>query len=238
VRRGEGVVYLRWWMHVDAYQAVTAAINLTAMHVVSHCVTRPGLAWNFVAMADPGFWSAHFEGVNFARAADADFEVGGRRFGVFAHEWRVETPAEWMMNAGIPMPFAATSAAAEAGARALAEADFFRAARDALRVYTRLDALAESPLRGARMLQAGPPGTPGAALQARLREAAESLRGNPRDLKLYRAVWHTYFEPLPTQEAVAERLDLPFSTYRRHLRRAIERIGAWLWQRERAAPRT
>ena len=60
VARGEGVVHLRWWMHADAYQAVTAAINLTAMHVVSHCITRPGIAWNFVAMARPGLLGRAF----------------------------------------------------------------------------------------------------------------------------------------------------------------------------------
>ena len=105
VGRGEGVVYLRWWMHAESYQAVTAAINLTAMHVVSECVTRPGIAWNFVAMADPSFWAAHFEGVNFARVPEADFEVAGRRSGVFAHDWRIEPPADWMMGARTPMPF-------------------------------------------------------------------------------------------------------------------------------------
>lgn len=239
VRRGEGVVHLRWWMHAELYQAVTAAINLTAMHVVSHCLTRPGIAWNFVAMADPAFWTPHFDGVNFPRASEAGFEVGGRRYGVFAHDWRVEPAADWMMGAGIAMPFAEVGTDGASPPRALAEPEFRRAVRAALRHYTRLDTLAESPLRGARLLQdsrEGPPRT--AALQRLLREAVESLRANSRDLKLHRALWHTYLEPLPTQEAAAERLDVPFSTYRHHLARGIDRVTAWLWQRERAAPRT
>ena len=57
---------------------------------------------------------------------------------------------------------------------------------------------------------------------------------DPRDLKLQRAVWHTYFEPMAKQEAVAERLGLPFSTYRHHLARAVDRIAATLWRREHA----
>ena len=126
VRPGEGVVYLRWWMHADAYQAVTAAINLAAMHVVSHCVTRPRVAWNFVAMSDPEFWAAHFDGVNFARVPQADFEVGGRSYGVFAHEWRIDPPADWLMATRTAMPFGVRHEKAEAPSE-LGEAEFMDA---------------------------------------------------------------------------------------------------------------
>ena len=45
-------------------------------------------------------------------------------------------------------------------------------------------------------------------------------------------LWHTYFEPAATQEVAAELLDLPFSTYRHQLGRAVEQVIGWLWQRE------
>jgi hypothetical protein len=230
VERGAGIIYLRWWMHCEAYQAVTAAINLTAMHVVSRCVTQPGMAWNFVAMADPAFWDEHFRGVNFPRAAAADFEIDGRLYGVFAHDWRIEPPADWLMGPRVPMPF--SSGATEARTVPLSAPDFERALRDALRNYTRAEVLDQSPLRFSRMMRDGE--RSGTAVQKMLREAVSALETNPRDAKLYRAVWFTYFEPLETQERVAERLDLSFSTYRHHLRRGIERIGRWLRYRERA----
>jgi hypothetical protein len=69
-------------------------------------------------------------------------------------------------------------------------------------------------------------------LRHRLRAAAERLRAAPKGEKFYRALHHTYLEPLATQELVAERLDLPFSTYRYHLSNGIERVTEWLWQRE------
>ena len=72
-------------------------------------------------------------------------------------------------------------------------------------------------------------------LQALLREAAATLTANPKDTKFHRAIWHTYFEPAPTQELAAELLGLPFNTYRYHLAKGIERIIDWLWQRERNA---
>ena len=234
---GERVIHLRWWMHAEAYQAVTAAINLTAMHVVSHCVTVPGVAWNFVAMRDAEFWAAHFDGVNFARVRDADFEVGSHRYGAFAHEWRIDPPADWLMATRTPMPFGVRHKT-DAASVVLGEADFLGAVRSALRDYTRPDALADNPLRFSRLLRGeADPRARIRALQQLLREAAETLDNSPRDQKLSRVIRHTYFEPLATQELAAERLNLPFSTYRHHLRRAIERIGGWLWLRETAAGR-
>jgi hypothetical protein len=46
----------------------------------------------------------------------------------------------------------------------------------------------------------------------------------------------TFLRPAPTQERAAELLGLPFSTYRRHRNRGVERIVAWLWQRELYGP--
>ena len=36
----------------------------------------------------------------------------------------------------------------------------------------------------------------------------------------------------PTQEAAAERLSLPFSTYRRHLNRGLDELCGLLWKAE------
>jgi len=58
------------------------------------------------------------------------------------------------------------------------------------------------------------------------------LKHNPKDAKLYRALWHTYIEPELTQEKTAERLDLPFNTYRYHLITGLERLIAGLWRRQ------
>jgi hypothetical protein len=44
----------------------------------------------------------------------------------------------------------------------------------------------------------------------------------------------TFLRGVPTQEAVAHRLGLPFSTYRRHLGRGIKLLCEELWRRELA----
>ena len=52
------------------------------------------------------------------------------------------------------------------------------------------------------------------ALRELLYEAVDALRRDPRGEKLVRALECTYLRPAPTQEAAAELLGLPFSTYR------------------------
>ena len=64
-----------------------------------------------------------------------------------------------------------------------------------------------------------------------------TLGEHPRDKKLLRALDRTYLRPAATQERAAEVLGLPFSTYRRHLSHGVERVVAWLWERELYGPR-
>jgi hypothetical protein len=72
----------------------------------------------------------------------------------------------------------------------------------------------------------------GHELRTLLTEAVKALADDPRATKQYRAVHTTFFLRVPTQEAAAERLGLPFSTYRRHLTGGTERICESLWSRQ------
>lgn len=74
------------------------------------------------------------------------------------------------------------------------------------------------------------------ALKSLLRDAAATLTTTPKDEKFYRALDLTFFRPAVTQEAAAERLSLPFNTYRYHLSKGIARITEWLWERELQGP--
>ena len=188
-------------------------------------------------MSDPAFWAPHFDGVNFARVPEADFEVGGRRYGVFAHEWRIDPPADWLMDDAHADALRRATRTRRRRLPQLGETEFLeRGAGGAPRLHA-----AGSRWRPTRSSQRTccknerDPAARARALQQLLRQAAGTLETNPRDQKLFRVVRHTYLEPLATQELVAERLDLPFSTYRYQLGRAIARIAAWLWLRERAA---
>jgi hypothetical protein len=72
-----------------------------------------------------------------------------------------------------------------------------------------------------------------ATLRALIVGAATDLVGSSaRAEKLYRALDCTYLAPAATQELAAERLGLPFNTYRYQLAAAVKRVADTLWQRE------
>ena len=90
---GEHTTYARFFMHVDRYQApVLACVAASA----SQRWTAQGVAWCFIAVAQPDLFEPLFTELHAWRIRDADFQVGGRRYGVFAHDWRVENAAQWI----------------------------------------------------------------------------------------------------------------------------------------------
>jgi len=121
----------------------------------------------------------------------------------------------------------------------LSRAEFEDAVRQALRGFGRSDVLAANPLVRSRLAAERANGVPNAAtLQALIRESAAELRADPKAEKLYRALDCTYLQPAATQELAAERLGLPFNTYRYQLAAAIKRVTESLWHRELHADST
>jgi hypothetical protein len=236
LRPGDRMIHHRFFLSAEAYQSASSATNLFAMTACRHWLTTPSLAWSFLAVADPDYWERLFLDLNFRRCPDAEFTVGGRRYAVFGHDWRAEPASAWYEAMGRREldPPASEPAGAPPGPPlvVLSEPEFRTAVRRALRDYTRPDALAGNPLLRSRVVVEGPAPSNVDSLRVLLREAAEALRANPRDDKLYRAVHRTYLEPAASQELAAERLGLPFSTYRAHLSAGLQRITAWLWRRE------
>ena len=118
-------------------------------------------------------------------------------------------------------------------AAVLSRNEFGSAVKQALRNYQRADQLRHNPLLRARILARRPGGAvPVGELPVLLAEASGRLFAGARDQKYHRVLDLTYFNPAPKQEAAADRLGLPFSTYRRHLRAGITRLVSLLWQRE------
>ena len=239
LRPGERATVFRFWMARDTYQAVSALQSLIFGRAAQHYLTTPGLAFSFFPTAEPAFWAPMFTHVDLPRLPAADFAVGGRRYGVFSHDWRVTPPMTWLELLGdreitsdaeqTPPPVAT--------AVVLSEPEFAAAVRDALRDFARPEALRQNPLLRSRLVheRSGAGARAGeriTVLQARLRETVASLQRTPREAKLYRALYHTYLDPAPTQERAAELLDVPFSTYRRHLAAGISRTIELLWQAE------
>jgi AAA ATPase domain len=237
-RPGEEVFAFRTCMDAEAYQSPSASFNLATVLSVQHYVSCPRLAWDFIGgWADPDAVAPFMAHIDFVRAREADFEVGGRRYGVFAHDWRRTGLEAWfeLMEAreladepagGAPPPLPPAGLA-------LSQAEFASAVRAALRDLRRPEALAANPLAVARVVRDRGAGEPVAeVVEALLREAVASLQTDPRDEKLHRALDRAYLRPAPSQEAAAALLGVPLSSFRRHLARGTERVTGWLWERE------
>lgn len=229
-RPGDEVLCGRFFMDRNAYQRPSPSINVLTIAATQTWVSHPRLAWELIGpWSDLAAAQPMMRYIGYHHAVEATYEVGGRRYHVFANDWRQRPIEDWLdmmaeqeLGAEEPMP-------APVPVLALSQSEFAAAARQALRDLHRPDALAANPLQRARM-------TRGADLPELLEQAVGALRADPRDAKLARALERTYLRPAPTQEAAAELLAVPFSTYRRHLTRGVERVLDWLWHRELYGP--
>ena len=237
LRAGEKILYHRFWCGSEAYQEISATQNLIAVTSSTLWLSTPQLAWSFLMIADPEYYRAMFTYLNMRLTPEANFTAGGRAFAVFGHDWRAEPPLAWIDHVAereldYNLNWEDLEATAIQPLLVLSQPDFEESVRQALRDYPRQVVLAGNPLLRSRLVSTHAAQQPVQALRALMLDAVNALKGSPKDEKMHRALWVTYIEPAPTQEAAAERLDLPFSTYRYHLAAGVEKVTAWLWQRE------
>ena len=240
LRPGERSTYFRFWMARDGYQSVSAIQSLIFGRAAQHYLTTPRLAFSFFSAAEPEFWAPMFTHVDLPLQPEIAFRTDEREFGVFVHDWRVTPPMTWLdllAEREMEMETQAVPPTPAVPLVVLSRPDFEQAVRDALRSLTHAAALESNPLLRSRLVvdqvaSGAATADRVAALRQTLRDAIHSLGTSPRQAKLQRALHHTYVQPAPTQDQAAELLDLPFSTYRRHLTSGVAAVTELLWQRE------
>lgn len=230
---GEVAGFFRFWMQADGYQDLGPVQMFITLHFVRYYLSTPRLAQSFVYYAEPELWGGIAAYADVPRVTDGDFQVGGRTFGLFSHDWRTVPPLAWLEVLGDrelaqePLPDGGPVAAATVPTRGLGDEEFAAAVRKALRGLGRADGLRGSPLLGSGLIRRRNPQSAAEAEEALrivFREAAARMEASPRDRRAFRALHHTYLVPAETQAKAAELLDLPMTTYRRHLVAGVERI--------------
>lgn len=234
-RAGDVVTQTRFVIDRDRYQAPSPTLNTTPILAIQRYLQTPRLAWDFLTLAEPDPFNDYFAIADLPRAAGADFVIGDRTYGLFAHDFRRVPVDAWLelvteralLQDPTPRPQRAEPVA-------LSQPAFADAVRHGLRDLQQPELLARNPLRQTGLVAARAAGDipEGAALAHLIREAVESLRAHPRDDKRWRAMDRTYLRPAASQERAAELLGLPFSTYRRHLTEGVARVVAYLWDME------
>lgn len=182
-------------------------------------------AWRFIVTPDPEGYGPYFEYLGMERMFTVDLgdgPVGGwgwdrRRLDVPAFDDMMAT-RELTGEMGPPPEHLLPPAP-------LGRDEFDQAVRMALSVLRRPDRLADSPLLGSGLVQRPDAGE----LAAVLTGTIERLADEPKGAEHRRVLERTYLHGAPSQEVAADLLDLPFSTYRRHLALAVQRLCDVLW---------
>ena len=73
------------------------------------------------------------------------------------------------------------------------------------------------------------------SLADKLSKAVASFENSPKDESLHRVLYRTFINPVGSQEQTADFLYMSFSTYRRQVKRGVERIADILWLEEKKA---
>jgi hypothetical protein len=243
--KSESIIYFRFWMTKDNYQAVSPLQSQILVQCVRHYLMTQHLAFSFFPCSDPDFWYLAFTYADIQRLPEADFVINNQAYGVYGHNWQQTPPMDWLTllstrEDGLgPVQFLS-----ETGTPTLTItystldiATFEKAIRDALKHFTDPDeffgnALLESRLVSECVQPDAHWQERSVALQTLLQETMATLEKHPKQARAYRALDATFLHPAPTQEKAAELLDLPFSTYRRHLNEGIDYVIRTLWHKE------
>jgi len=207
-----------------------------AWHVIDILLRGP-TAWEFDACyIDLEYWERFFNHFDFVHVPEADYQVGGKRYVAFAHDWRRVGVADWLeLTAARELGEQVTVSAPEPAAM-LSHEEFAASVKKALRSFHQPQVLLNNPLVASGMVQRTlrehPDDRPDQVLRGLILDAAQVVKSDPRAETQYRVLDRTYLRPAPSQEKAAELLDLPFSTYRRYRDRGIEAITDWLWEQD------
>jgi len=230
VKPGEHLSIARFWVDPASYHRPSEATDLMQLRCAATSIRDEALAWSVFVTPEPDFWAPLFDSVHAERGGRVG--VGGREYSMFFQCWRLTARTEWSEPVNQPTPARPPIADAGRPGVAWARVDFDLAVRRALRAWRRPDVLADSRLATSRVAARAGGRDAVTTVRQVLSAALDTLGSDPRQAKLHRALTTTYLRGAPTQEAAAERLGLPFSTYRRHLARGHEAICDLLWKAE------
>lgn len=236
-RAGDRQLVARWNVAAGGTLNPSAAMNGLQMAQFHQWLSLGDLGAFVICVEHPDHWLPMMRHIGFARLGGCDQVVDGVPLGCYLHDWRAVPMARWLdvmadreLGRERPMDEPLGGPAAARPARS----QFEHMVRDALRAFNDKAALAASPLNacavvnGCRREAEGPV----EALRRLLAETVHALGDRPRDAKFSRALELTYLRPAGSQELAAERLGVPFGTYRYQLATGIERVVQALWARE------
>jgi hypothetical protein len=201
-------------------------------------LSLPQLAAFFSVTDGADHWKPIMGYIDFQLVDEPPFVLDGTPLSMFAHDWRARPLDQWLnLLSARSVDMASAVETPPAGAPAtvvLSQPLFEQAVREALRHWHDATVLAGNPLLRSKVVQVARDGEEPlvGVLQRVIHSVLTPWRERPRDMKFLRALELTYIQPVGSQELAAERLGVPFGTYRYQLGGGIERLARALWQNE------
>lgn len=241
IEEGQLLSVFRSWMSRDSYQNVSGVQSAAFLGIIQWYFT-PGLAVSMLNCANPEFWQQILNYADLQYEKESEYEVNGQLYGWYVHDWRLRTPLAWLELMGkkeINEEETATvkDIPPEAG---ITEEDFIIAVHDALKQLKNPRKMTGNLLLKSRFVQQADENEPteinlALTLADKLTNAITSLENSPKEETLHRVLYRTFVNPVGGQEQTADFLYMSFSTYRRTVKKAVERVADILWLEEKKA---
>lgn len=238
---GELITVFRHWMSRDHYQNVGGVQSAIFLGMVQAYFT-PRLAISLLHCANPGFWNEILSYADLHYLPELAYETNGQSFGWYMHDWRLRNPQTWldlMAKREVHESDTDEETGSVSTQPSLTEKDFVAAVHAALKQIRNPKKIIGNPLldkNGIKTEGSEPADIDRAlALAERIQQAISSLEHSPKDESLHRVLYRTFVNPVGGQEQTADFLYMSFSTYRRQVRKAVERVADILWLEQKQA---
>jgi hypothetical protein len=204
----EDASVLRWWLQRDGLHQPGPVQNLIQARCMLLWASRTPLRWSLIPNTRAAFWRGHFEPIHFALYPAHAVRLGALDFVPYVRDWQRFPFWDWITSSGERLLAPEPVATPRIDAPRLSEL-----LRRALRDFASDARLGQSPL--CALLSCDAEG-----LRDRLRAEFAALEREPRGAPLRQILQVSFLSGCPSQESAAERLKLPFGTYRHRLRAA------------------
>jgi hypothetical protein len=241
IEEGQLMTAFRSWMSRDHYQNVSGVQSAIFLGIVQWYFT-PGLAVSMLRCVNPEFWQQILTYADLHHLRGLDHELNEQSYGWYMHDWRQRPPLAWLELMG---KREINEEDTETGPIKLEEAtlteqNFIDAVYEALKQVGNPKKLTGSILLKSKFVrQATDEPTEinlALTLADKLTKAITSLENSPKDEALHRILHRTFINPVGSQEQTADFLYMSFSTYRRQVKKAVERVADILWLEEKRIP--
>jgi hypothetical protein len=236
IETGQLFSVFRSWMGRDNYQNVSGVQSAIFLGIVQWYFT-PGLAISMLHCAHPDFWKEILTYADLHQVKEMDHEQNGQSFGWYMHDWRKRPPLAWLELMGkkeINEAEDELNTTPGITAARITEQDFTDAVYDAMKHLKNPKKITGNPLLAMSFIkkQSGANAAEidrALTLAEKLTAAIGTLENSPKEETLHRVLYRTFINPVGSQEQTADFLYMSFSTYRRQVKKGVERVADILW---------